>query len=310
MKSNNTRFIVTATMQALLGLIAMIYAVTGFAQASVSFSPSILNLEPGESSLVAIEVTGVGTPGLSAFQISLNTDPALVAVSDPNAGFTDQVAPFSPLGSDPLCTTVRGGGSCADPAWLLTSTGRTAVNAVATEDLTGGNTVIMTGTTGTAGSVEGSGAIVFIEVTALAAGATAVTVSESILADGSAVPSEVIHTRSNLTVNVGAIVDQDADGIADSMDNCVTVANASQLDTDNDFIGNACDPDVDNNCSVNFIDYIQYRDNFLMAGPANTDNNGDNVTNFLDIIVFSNYFLAVPGPSGLPNACDGTQPAG
>jgi CubicO group peptidase (beta-lactamase class C family) len=35
--------------------------------------------------------------------------------------------------------------------------------------------------------------------------------------------------------------DQDADGVADSADNCPTVANASQGDADNDGVGDACD---------------------------------------------------------------------
>jgi hypothetical protein len=40
--------------------------------------------------------------------------------------------------------------------------------------------------------------------------------------------------------------DQDADGIGDTVDNCVSVANPSQTDTDGDAQGDACDPDDDN----------------------------------------------------------------
>ncbi len=310
MKMNITRFAPTSYLHAFLLLAAIFCTASSAAQVSLDFVPSIVNLEVGETTRVAIEVSGVSSPGLSAFQVSLATNPALVAVSDPNSGFTDQVTPFSPLGTDPLCTTVRGSGSCEDPPWLLIESGRNAVNAVATEDPASGNTLVMTGTTGSAAPVTGSGAVVYVEITALAAGATSVDIIESVLADGSTVPSEITHNRANLTVNVGVILDGDSDGIADSMDNCLTVANATQLDTDNDSIGNACDPDVDNNCAVNFIDYIQYRDNFLTSGPLNTDNNGDNVTNFLDIIVFSNYFLSAPGPSGLPNACSSFETSG
>jgi len=40
--------------------------------------------------------------------------------------------------------------------------------------------------------------------------------------------------------------DSDADGISDSTDNCVSIANADQLNTDNDSEGDACDDDDDN----------------------------------------------------------------
>jgi hypothetical protein len=40
---------------------------------------------------------------------------------------------------------------------------------------------------------------------------------------------------------VGAVVDTDGDGVADSSDNCPNTANADQLDSDGDGIGDACD---------------------------------------------------------------------
>ena len=39
--------------------------------------------------------------------------------------------------------------------------------------------------------------------------------------------------------------DTDVDGIADGRDNCPTTANPNQADTDNDDLGDACDPDLD-----------------------------------------------------------------
>ncbi len=101
-----------------------------------------------------------------------------------------------------------------------------------------------------------------------------------------------------------ATVDTDEDGVSDDADNCTLIANASQLDTNGDGYGNACDPDLDNNGVANFLDYIQITDAFLSA-PGDTnwnpdaDLNGDNVVNFLDIVLFPPFFLGPPGPSGL-----------
>ncbi|MCR4312572.1 MAG: PKD domain-containing protein [Candidatus Uhrbacteria bacterium] len=47
------------------------------------------------------------------------------------------------------------------------------------------------------------------------------------------------------------IADADRDGIVDAEDNCVTEANADQLDTDHDGAGNVCDTDQDDDGVVN-----------------------------------------------------------
>jgi len=48
--------------------------------------------------------------------------------------------------------------------------------------------------------------------------------------------------------------DSDSDGIDDSIDNCVSIANADQLDTDGDGLGNACDADADADGVLNSFD--------------------------------------------------------
>jgi len=45
--------------------------------------------------------------------------------------------------------------------------------------------------------------------------------------------------------------DSDGDGISDSSDNCPTVSNANQADIDSDLIGDACDPDIDEDGILN-----------------------------------------------------------
>jgi hypothetical protein len=48
--------------------------------------------------------------------------------------------------------------------------------------------------------------------------------------------------------------DQDGDGVPDSQDNCPTVANPDQRDTDGDKIGDACDDDIDGDTLPNMDD--------------------------------------------------------
>ena len=55
----------------------------------------------------------------------------------------------------------------------------------------------------------------------------------------------VDHTLAGASYLVLA-KDADGDGVGDPADNCPALANANQLDTDNDNLGNVCDPDDDN----------------------------------------------------------------
>lgn len=92
--------------------------------------------------------------------------------------------------------------------------------------------------------------------------------------------------------------DTDGDGIINTADNCIEVANADQRDTDNDGYGNICDADLNNDGFVNFADLAIMKSTFF-SSDANSDLNGDGVVNFADLATMKLFFFGVPGPSGL-----------
>ncbi|MFK8028996.1 MAG: thrombospondin type 3 repeat-containing protein [Gammaproteobacteria bacterium] len=101
-------------------------------------------------------------------------------------------------------------------------------------------------------------------------------------------------------------VDSDGDGVFDMQDNCTNVPNAQQTDTNGDGIGNACDADFDNNCTVNFADVSRFVPGFnSQVGDPNYDPDLDadssGTISFLDFILVTSSFLMEPGPSA--NAC-------
>lgn len=108
----------------------------------------------------------------------------------------------------------------------------------------------------------------------------------------------VMTSFFGLQVSTDASGDTDGDGIPDTVDNCTMVANANQRDTNGDGFGNLCDADFDGNCSINFTDLQQMRDNFF-GTDDDTDLNGDNSVNFADLNLLRASFFGMPGPSGL-----------
>ena len=76
---------------------------------------------------------------------------------------------------------------------------------------------------------------------------------------------------SGFPTPVDACTDTDSDGIPDHSDNCPTVSNPSQTDTDQDTEGDACDLDDDG-------DGLSDGDEVLLGtDPLNADTDGDGI---------------------------------
>jgi hypothetical protein len=90
-------------------------------------------------------------------------------------------------------------------------------------------------------------------------------------------------------------LDADGDTVVDDADNCVDVPNEDQRDSNGDGYGNLCDPDLNGDEIVNFIDLGMMKSVFF-GGDANADLNGDGVVNFLDLGIMKSYFFGSPGP--------------
>ena len=133
-------------------------------------------------------------------------------------------------------------------------------------------------------------------------------------AQGPAVPIRILvgtvtglSAPAGLVVTTAPIADADGDGVADDADNCLTVANPDQRDSNADGFGNLCDADLDNDCTVNFIDLGLMKSVFFSADP-DADLDGDGSVNFVDLGKMDAAFFHAPGPSGVPNLCDTRNP--
>jgi len=105
--------------------------------------------------------------------------------------------------------------------------------------------------------------------------------------------------------------DADSDGATDTEDDCLFVANQTQLDSDRDGYGNACDADYNDDGVVGTLDFMRLRHAFGTTADsagwdAQLDANGDGVIGSFEMNLMRDSFGAPPGPSGL--ACAGSAP--
>ena len=124
------------------------------------------------------------------------------------------------------------------------------------------------------------------------------------------VPSERTIPRLKMFVP-----DADGDAWLYPLDNCSSVVNENQIDSDGDLCGNHCDGDSDNSDLTTIGDFTTFKTCFTRSvgepgepgGPAadpncfESDMDGSGVMTIFDFILFKSEFATgteVPGPSG------------
>jgi len=106
--------------------------------------------------------------------------------------------------------------------------------------------------------------------------------TDVIYANGNTIKYEYDPAGNIVSVlTTSSVVDTDSDGILDSIDNCISISNANQLNTDSDSQGNACDLDDDND-GIYDVWEIKYGLNSLFSGDALLDLDKDGVTNLAE----------------------------
>ena len=88
--------------------------------------------------------------------------------------------------------------------------------------------------------------------------------------------------------------DTDQDGVKDSEDNCVNIANPLQRDTDGDGYGNFCDGDLNNDGNVSVGDLQIFRTRFG-TNDSDADFDGNGWVSIGDLNIFRTLFGHSPG---------------
>lgn len=82
---------------------------------------------------------------------------------------------------------------------------------------------------------------------------------------------------SDVASGGGTVADMDNDGVLDGVDNCPTIANTDQIDSDADGMGDACDTDDDNDGDLDGADNCP-----VVANADQLDTDGDGIGNACD----------------------------
>ncbi len=95
--------------------------------------------------------------------------------------------------------------------------------------------------------------------------------------------------------NAQGVADFDFDGVGDTLDNCIEIANADQRDSNGDGYGNVCDGDLDNDGDVDGADLDDMKAAFF-GTDADADMDGNGGVDFLDLGRMAAQYGGIPGP--------------
>jgi hypothetical protein len=156
------------------------------------------------------------------------------------------------------------------------------------------------------GTLSGGGGVALQSTApAPAIGSAGVTIGQSGPIGISTGPTSGITLHAGfwpIAASDAELLDSDGDGIPDASDNCIEAENASQLDTDADDYGNACDCDFDQNLACSIADFSIFREDYIAAVDrgVGTDMDGNGAVSIADFSLFRDGYIAgAPGPSGL-----------
>ena len=90
----------------------------------------------------------------------------------------------------------------------------------------------------------------------------------------------------------------------DAGDNCVSLPNPNQRDTDGDGLGNRCDGDLDGDGTVDLDDLEVFKTR-MFTDDEHADFNGDRAVDFLDLGVLRHLFLLEAEASAIQAGADG-----
>jgi len=98
------------------------------------------------------------------------------------------------------------------------------------------------------------------------------------------------RSQSEIGVITNDDSDSDGDGVVDSVDNCISQRNTSQLNSDDDVFGNACDIDDDNDLVPDELDNCPLNDNLNqlnnddddLGDACDSDDDNDSIADTVD----------------------------